>query len=270
MVRTFLRDRLAGSPRADALFRRHVWSRIHFPEAELRAIDKLPAGAIDCAIDVGAALGGYAWVLGRKARRVLCYEPGQVHGDYLESAVGHGPITLVRAAVGSEPGELDMYTPGGDTDARHMATLSRDNPVIATPGTSVRRVPVVTLDDDVPARIGRDRRVDLMKVDVEGFENAVFAGAAKLIAQHLPLVIAEIESRHNPAWRAAFDQLSAIGYSAHFWRGGAYHLFDGGDIAALQTAEDLAGRLRPGHNPAANRYINNFVFQHPDTRIRFA
>ena len=270
MLRTFLRDQLAASPRIDALFRRHIWSRIHFPEAELRMIDALPAGAIDCAIDVGAALGGYAWVLGRKARKVICYEPGQVHGDYLESAIGRGNIMLVRAAAGSEPGELDMYTPGGDTDARHMATLSRDNPVIATPGTSVRRVPVVTLDADVPARIGRDARIDLLKVDVEGFENAVLAGAAGLIAGHLPLVIAEIESRHNPAWRAAFDQLAAIGYRAHFWRDGAYCTFDGGDIARLQLAEDLAERLGPGHDLATNRYINNFVFQHPDTRIKFA
>jgi FkbM family methyltransferase len=270
MIRTRARALLERNPALDALFRRHVWSRIHCPEAELKAIDALPSGAIDCAIDVGAALGGYAWVLGRKARQVICYEPGQVHGDYLERAVGRGPITLVRAAVGSEPGDLDMYTPGADTDARHMATLSRDNPVIATPGTSVRRVPVVTLDADVPARIGKDARVDLLKVDVEGFENAVFAGGAALIARHLPLVIAEIESRHNPAWCAAFDQLGALGYRAHFWRDGAYHQFDGGDIAGLQLAKDLAERLRPGHDPAANRYINNFVFQHPDTRIRFA
>ncbi len=270
MLRTYLRDQLAANPRADAMFRRHIWSRIHFPEHELKALDDLPAGAIDCAIDVGAALGGYAWVLGRKARRVLCYEPGQVHGDYLESAIGQGNITLVRAAVGAEPGELDMFTPGADTDARHMATLSRDNPVVDTPGTSVRRVPVVTLDSDVPARIGADARVDVLKVDVEGFENAVFEGARHLLGRHRPLVIAEIEARHNPRHGEAFALLEGMGYLVHFWREGRYHRLSGHDISALQTAEDLAERLRPGHDPAQNRYINNFVFQHPETRIKLA
>lgn len=269
-MRTLVRDALAAVPALDSRFRRHVWSRIHFPEAELKALDSLPAGAIDCAIDVGAALGGYAWVLGRKARRVLCYEPGQVHGDYLQSAIGAGHITLVRAAVGAEPGELDMFTPGADTDARHMATLSRDNPVIGTPGTSVRRVPVVTLDADVPARLGAGGRVDVLKVDVEGFENAVFEGARQLVAQHRPLVIAEIEARHNPRHAAVFSGLEAMGYEVHFWRDGRYHRLADHDIAALQTAEDLAERLRPGHDPALNRYINNFVFQHPETRIKLA
>jgi FkbM family methyltransferase len=270
MIRTFVRDALAAVPAIDSRFRRHVWSRIHFPEAELKALDDLPAGAIDCAIDVGAALGGYAWVLGRKAQRVLCYEPGQVHGDYLQSAIGSGHITLVRAAVGAQPGELDMFTPGADTDARHMATLSRDNPVIDTPGTSVRRVPVVTLDADVPARIGANARVDVLKVDVEGFENAVFEGARTIIALHHPLVIAEIESRHNPRHGDVFALLEGMGYQVHYWLNGRYHRMVGHDIAALQTAEDLAERLRPGHDPAQNRYINNFVFQHPETRIKLA
>jgi FkbM family methyltransferase len=270
MLRTVVRDLLAGSPRADALFRRHVWSRIHFPEAELKALDEFPSGLIDCAIDVGAALGGYAWVLGRKARRVICYEPGQVHGDYLESAIKGGVISLVRAAVGSEPGELDMFTPGSDTDACHMATLSPDNPVIDTPGTSVRRVPVVTLDCDLPARIGTNARVDVLKVDVEGFENAVFEGARETLRRHRPLVIVEIEARHNPRHGEVFGLLEGLGYRTHFWRDGRYHQLTDQDITALQTAEDLAERLRPGHDPARNRYINNFVFQHSETRIKMA
>ncbi len=270
MIRVMVRELLGRNPALDAMFRRHVWSRIHFPEAELKALDALPAGAIDCAIDVGAALGGYAWVLGRKARQVLCYEPGQVHGDYLESAIKGGAISLVRAAVGSQPGELDMFTPGSDTDARHMATLSPDNPVIATPGTSVTRVPVVTLDADVPARIGTDARVDVLKVDVEGFENAVFEGARETLGRHRPLVIAEIEARHNPRHGEVFGLLEGLGYRTHFWRDGRYHQLTDHDIAALQTAEDLAERLRPGHDPARNRYINNFVFQHSETRIKLA
>jgi FkbM family methyltransferase len=268
MMRLFFRDLLAANPRLDSGFRRHIWSRMHFPEAELKALDALPAGAIEGAVDVGAALGGYAWVMGRKARRILCYEPGEVHGDYLAIATRGTNATLVRAAVGDEAGELEMFTPGDDTDARHQATLSRANPVVAAAGTTVRRVPVVTLDEDVPARLG-DLRVDVLKIDVEGFENAVLAGARQLIATHHPLIIAEIEARHNPDHGLAFAQLRAAGYEVFFWREGRYQALVGADIAALQTAEDLAERLRPGHDPAANRYINNFIFQHPASRIKF-
>lgn len=269
-MRTQVRDWLQTQPLLDAGFRRHVWSRIHFPEAELRALNRLRAGSIDCAVDVGAALGGYAWVLSRKARRVLCYEPGQLHGDYLAGAVAHTNIDLVRAAVGREAGELEMFTPGDDTNARHMATLSRDNPVAQTAGTTVRRVPVVALDEDLPARLSGKRRIDVLKVDVEGFENAVFEGATATLARHRPLVIAEIESRHNPRFHEVFQLLEGLGYHSHFWRDGGYLPLQGHDIAPLQRPEDLEARLQPGHSPNHNRYINNFIFQHPDTRIKLA
>ena len=270
MIRARIRDWLQTRPLLDASFRRHIWSRIHFPEAELRALHKLRAGSIDCAVDVGAALGGYAWILSRKARQVLCYEPGQVHGDYLRATIAGSNIELVQAAVGREAGELDLFTPGSDTDARHMATLSRDNPAAHAAGTIVRRVPVVSLDEDLPARLPVGGRVDVLKVDVEGYENAVFEGATDTLARHRPLVIAEIETRHNPRYAEVFLLLERLGYQACFWRDGGYQPLQGHDIAPLQRPEDLQVRLQPGQSALENRYINNFIFQHPDTRTRLA
>ncbi len=265
MIRAAIRDALSRRPALDGRFRRHLWSRIHFPEAELRALDALPAGSIDGAIDVGAALGSYAWVLARKARRVVSYEPGEVHGRYMTAATAGTNVTLVRAAVGDEPGEVDMFTPGDDNDARHQATLSAVNPVVRTAGTTVHRVEVVTLDDDAVARLGPQTRIDVIKIDVEGFENAVLRGAAGIIARHHPLIIAEIEARHNPDYRAAFAQLRAAGYAVHFWRDGAYRPLVGDDIAAMQLPADLERRLAGGDH---EKYINNFVFQHAAGRIK--
>lgn len=266
MIRTALRDALGANPRLDGLFRRHLWSRIHFPEAELRLLDALPAGSVDTAIDVGAALGSYAWVLGRKAARVISYEPGETHGHYMTVAAAGSNVAVVRAAVGAEPGELDMFTESDDVDGRHTATLSTGNPVARAAGVRVRKVPVVTLDGDVPARLSPGARVDILKIDVEGFENAVLAGAVALIAQHRPVIIAEIEARHNADYGAAFAQLRSAGYGVRFWRDGAYHSLDDDRIEPLQRLEDLAVRLEGRHG----NYINNFVFQHPDSRIKLA
>ena len=266
MIRAAVRGALGANPRLDGLFRRHLWSRIHFPEAELRLLDALPGGSIDTAIDVGAALGSYAWVLGRKARRVISYEPGETHGHYMTVAAAGSNVTVVRAAVGAEPGELDMFTESEDVDGRHTATLSTGNPVARAPGVSIRKVPVVTLDHDVPAHLAPGARVDILKIDVEGFENAVLAGAARLIAEHSPVIIAEIEARHNADYGVAFAQLRAAGYGVRFWREGAYHSLDDYRIESLQRFEDLALRLEVRHG----NYINNFVFQHPDSRIKLA
>jgi FkbM family methyltransferase len=266
MIRTMVRDTLGKNPRLDGLFRRHIWSRIHFPEAELKLLDALPAGAIDTAIDVGAALGSYAWVLGRKARSVISYEPGEVHGHYMAIATTATNVTLVRAAVGEREGELDMFTQSDDVEGHHTATLSADNPVARAAGVRIRKVPVVALDHDIPPRLAAGAHVDVLKIDVEGFENAVLAGATALIARYHPIVIAEIEARHNPDYAAAFAQLRAAGYTVRFWRDGRYHVLADDHIEPLQRLEDLTLRLEGQHG----NYINNFVFQHPASRIKLA
>jgi FkbM family methyltransferase len=266
MIRSMIRDTLGQNPRLDGLFRRHIWSRIHFPEAELRLLDALPAGTIDTAIDVGAALGSYAWVLGRKARSVISYEPGEVHGRYMAIATAGTNVTLVQAAVGEHEGELDMFTQSDDVEGHHTATLSADNPVAQAPGVLIRKVPVVTLDQDIPPRLAAGAHVDILKIDVEGFENAVLAGASALINRHHPIIIAEIEARHNPDYAAAFAQLRAAGYDVRYWHDGRYHMLDEAHIEPLQRLEDLAVRLEGRHGG----YINNFVFQHPASRIKLA
>lgn len=266
MIRAIIRDAVGRNPYLDGLFRRHVWSRVHFPEAELKLLNALPTGCIDVAIDVGAALGSYAWVLGRKARSVISYEPGEVHGNCTAIATRGTNIALVRAAVGKRRGELDMFTQSDDVEGYHTATLSADNPVAQAPGVRVRKVPVVALDEDIPPRIAVGAHVDVIKIDVEGFENEVIAGAAVLIDRYHPIVIAEIEARHNPDYAVAFSQLRAAGYHAHYWQDGRFHMLYNNDIEPLQQVEDLAVRLEGRHGC----YINNFVFQHPDSRIKLA
>lgn len=265
-LRTFTRDLLRRAPLADAVFRRCVWSRVNFFEAEQRFLQSLRPGAIDVAIDVGAAQGQYAWILNRRARIVYCFEPGPAHGRYLARAAFASHVVVVNAAVGSADGHAVLYTPGADTHALHCATLSRENPVVDAAGTWSTQVPVVALDSYFCERAA-GRSVDLLKVDVEGAEYDVFAGAPALLARHHPLVFCEIEQRHNANYHRVFDLLRAAGYRSYVYRSGAYQRFDGHDVSALQTDAALSGRGRDDYDLEANEYVNNFVFQHPRSRL---
>lgn len=263
------RRSLERVPRIDAWFRRLVWSRVHFPEYELRFIAGLRGRPIDVAIDVGGALGSYAWTLGRKARRVIVFEPGAFHNRFLNYATPLSPITVELAAVGDVSGELALYTPGDDVNARHSATLSTDNPTIDTATARASTVPVVTIDDYTTQHLGEARRVDLLKVDVEGFELAVFKGAVQRIERDHPLIICEIEARHNRRYREVFELLAGLGYTAYFARGGTLVAMDTFDLEPLQSGSDLAYRISEDYKPGFSAYINNFVFEHPSTRIKF-
>ncbi len=248
----------------DGLFRRIVWSRVHYPERELRLLEAMPGRQLDVAVDVGAALGSYAWVLNRKARTVFAFEPGAKHFAHLEAAARWSHVEIVRAALGAETGTARLHTPGDSNEARHMATLSEDNPVIRTAGTVSEVVPVYALDVFLQDRLGPGRRLDLLKIDVEGFENSVLEGAEAVVSRDFPIIIAEIERRHNPAYRDFFDVLCGLGYRCKAFADGAYRPAGPERVAEQPEAE----RFARGESLRGAGYVNNFVFQHQQSAVK--
>jgi FkbM family methyltransferase len=253
---------------ADGLFRRFVWSRLHFPEIEMRFLNSLAACSVDIAIDVGAALGSYTWILNRKSAQVFAFEPGAQHARCLARSIFGSRVTLVQAAVGRSCDTVSMYTPGSDTNALHSATLSPNNPVIENRATEVRQVEQVSLDWFFLDKIDVGRTIDVLKVDVEGYELEVFAGAQALIKRHHPLIICEIEKRHNADYSKIFGTLRTAGYRTYIFREKCFVPFDSDVLDSLQSAETLKIRLSGNYVPGESPYINNFIFQHAQSRIK--
>ena len=267
-IRVSVRELLARMPIVDAAFRRFIWSRLYFPENEMRFIHDLPRGALDVAVDVGAAQGSYAWILNRKAREVHAFEPGEKHGRYLRNASVFSRVKTHACAVGAAPGIVEMFTPGDDSNALHSATLSATNPVVHGVAVEVRNVEQVTLDEFFGRGQFTGRTIDILKVDVEGYELEVFKGANRVLAKHRPIVICEIEIRHNADYRDVFSLLRRAGYRSLAYINGAFRPVDVEQVALLQTEQALQVRIGRAYNPVENKYINNFVFEHEQSRIK--
>lgn len=162
---------------------------------------------VDLFVDVGANMGSYT-VLARAAcgASTVSYEPvpetfARLRDNLELNASSDGRSRLVNAAVGAAPGFLRMSV-GQDT-MNH----------VAHPGEPTGpEIPVVTLDRDLAAA------PLLLKVDVEGFESEVFAGARRWLA--------------DPGLRALIVELNGLGQRY------------GHDDAALH-AEFLAAGFRP-------------------------
>ena len=234
----------------------------------MRFLHSLPKNAIDVAVDVGAATGSYAWILNRVSRQVYAFEPGLVHSSYLNRVNFMSRIEVIEAAVGNCSKTVKFYTPGTNVNALHSATVSADNPVTHVAGTMVREVEQIDLNGFFEQRLQAGRSIDLLKVDVEGYENAVFEGADKLLETHHPLIICEIEARHNPRYAEVFDDLRQLGYACYFFRDGRFETLTGSDLSAIQLKSDLKIRLGADYDSRQNRYINNFVFQHAHSSIK--
>lgn len=207
------------------------------------------------AIDVGASVGNYALAMSRavgRHGRVLALEANPAVFAELVSSTWASRVTPLNLAASSSSGWADMLVPQ-DGRERHepLATLE------PRPGTAGTTVPVrcIRLDDLADAA----RRVSLVKIDVEGHEADVLAGAEEIIARDAPTFVIEIERRHLVG-RDVADVVTFLldrGYTCAAIQGSRLIPWEEFDVDRLQTAA-----LESGADAAQQAdYVNNFLFR---------
>jgi FkbM family methyltransferase len=178
-------------------------------EPELLGLDQLlQPGAVCC--DVGAAFGLYTLAFADRVGetgRVHSFEPLPGPNAVLRRVVrlaGASNVRVPRCALGVTPREATMSLPkrhGLPVHGRAFVADRADGLGSNSEfdGETRLRVPITTLDRvvdtlDLP-------RLDLIKVDVEGAEPSVLAGAERTLRRFRPHVMLEIESRHLERFR---------------------------------------------------------------------
>ncbi len=204
----------------------------------------------DLALDIGANLGGYTYEMARLCGRVIAFEPNPALFDTLKGLHFKG-ADIRGCAIGDKTGEAILHLPDGQ---RHvLASLCPD--VVADYPTKPVKVAVFRLDDiALPP-------VSFIKIDVEGFEEAVLQGGQETIRRDLPTILVEIEERHNAGGLARIEaSLAELGYSGHFLLNEEWQPLS--DFhPGLQNVEILSAT----HTTRRGlRYINNFLFVHGD------
>jgi FkbM family methyltransferase len=140
--------------------------------------------------DVGANLGlmSVPVLKGCRSCRVVSFEPSPSSLPFLERTHASSPYrdrwTVVKAGVADRAGELD-FAVGSPNDALYEGFRSGDR----IPGARVIKVPVTTLDDEWHKLDDPD--VSVIKIDVEGAEAGVFAGAQRLLERCHPAILVE-------------------------------------------------------------------------------
>jgi len=126
----------------------------------------------DIIADVGASVGLYTIVMGQRvgpSGRVYAFEPDdrtlRLLRRHIELNGLTGRTKILPYAVGDQNGMIAFI---GDKSVESHVSLSGGNST-----TSVRSV---TLDSMFPSK-----RIDVMKIDVEGFEMNVLAGGRELL-----------------------------------------------------------------------------------------
>ena len=212
----------------------------HLNESDL--LDAVTANIPDGAkiVDVGANFGLYAlhsaWAAG-PASRVVAFEPLSSAGGLLLQNVDanalSGQITFVASAVGARRGKANFYiAEDGAFSGLHDTKRSRLAETIEVPVVSLDASPEVT-------KLGA---IDFLKVDVEGHEGSVLAGARKLMERSEQL-LAVLEFSHKNLTETGRTQIiSALqGFSEAGFQIWLHD--DKGVRAAGSIADELGGEL---------------------------
>lgn len=181
------------------------WARRHLPRDGI---------VVDSGANIGQMLLYLAqWV---PQGRVFAFEPGEAAAAWLRECLDANPqlpVELIRCALGSEECEMALEPIG----AAHVhGACNQVRPAGEGPAIRVRRLADVLREHAVA-------RVDLWKLDVEGYEVEAIEGARELIAARgIRAIYAELAFGRGEEIRSSLERL---GYCCHlFDRSGGLHV----------------------------------------------
>lgn len=177
-----------------------------------RALSLLPADARFGVIDVGAHIGTWSWVLAQRGfRRIWAIEPVPLHFACLlrnltPKALQGCFVEFREVAVGDQEDVVSWSTTQTNTGETWLTRPRRADQTVRC--TTVDRL---VYDDSTSLT-----RVDLVKIDCEGYEERVVRGAEATLRRWRPAVVVEQDprypSRHGLQPGGALAVLQGWGY----------------------------------------------------------
>jgi FkbM family methyltransferase len=229
-------------------------------------LDLLPYAvrAGETALDLGANYGLYSYHLSHVIGegRVYAFEPVPFTFRTLSLVarlLRFHNVELVRKGCSDRGGEITFTVPvqaSGAVAAGQAYIGGRDDEregregQVRWAGTRDVTAEVVALDEFLP----RVERLSLVKCDIEGAELLAFRGAARLLGEHLPTVICEINPWFLEGFGIRLEELLG------FFEERGYRLYH-------YRKEEGRGRLR--EVAPAEVVEDNYVFIHPSRLERF-
>lgn len=143
-------------------------------------------------IDIGAHIGHWTTYIGREFAKVLAIEPSPENFPRLVEKCEQfaNKCILVNKAVYNRPCKLRMkkhHSLSKDPYYQGMRCYLNDKGEYLVIADTL---------ENIVLEIGlSNEKIDLIKMDIEGFEPVAFEGMFRLVKKHKPLMVFEIENR---------------------------------------------------------------------------
>ena len=217
-------------------------------------------------IDVGANVGAYLYTLENhlKPENIYAFEPNQQLFKRLKRLFPK--VNLFSLALSDVSTIAEFKIPVINGEKVHTrGTLQTSIKEKNEEKTILQKVEVKPLDDlvfdDVYIEKGRNaqpnkfnlKKLDFIKIDVEGNEMQTLRGAKKTIEKFKPILMVEMEQRHHKEnlW-TLISEIADWGYSVNF--------LDRKTLQPKLLTEEFLNQQNPDNVKNYKDYINNIIF----------
>ncbi|MBF2005174.1 MAG: FkbM family methyltransferase [Chlorogloeopsis fritschii C42_A2020_084] len=227
-------------------------------EQEIFYLKKL-GGTRKRAIDIGANIGIYSYVLSQLYEVVEVFEPQSWCTEYIAdySQVYASNLNIHNVGLADFNGSLNLYVPVSQGD---YSKFVRGLGSLTTGLGSFREIAGEKVSVSVPVRKLDDynfQDVSLIKIDVEGYETKVIEGGRQTILREKPIIFIEVEQRHldGKSIEEVFEKIAGFGYEGNFL-----------DNDSLIPISHYSQHIKDNQNKFLSeqfpeKYINNFIFK---------
>ena len=206
-------------------------------------------------LDIGANVGEYIYIFEKtKAKKIFAFEPIPKLFDKLKSMFKSAEI--FDYAVSDRNGKAILKIPEiNDNTFLSRATLKTDYLEPGENGCSKLNVNTISLDNFFNKYNYNLKKLDFIKIDVEGNENKVIDGAYNTIEKFKPMLMVEIEQRHHKNdIKRIFQTLLKKDYEYFFYSLDKKQFIHGSVFSV--------SKHQKYRNIKTSKYINNFWFVH--------
>ena len=165
-------------------------------------------------VDVGANVGLFTLSLADKVDRAILFEPNVIAAQRAKSNIirNHLDFEVHAVALSDEVGELFFEDRGGVDSTNRTLT---DPQMTSFPTRIVRRT---TLDSFLKERLISIKNIALVKIDVEGHENAVLRGMQRTLTTLRPQILM-FEYLQRTNFSETHELLNTAGYTIYSLNG---------------------------------------------------
>lgn len=200
-------------------------------------------------IDIGGNRGIYTYKFNLLDLKIETFEPNPDCFTILKSwAHRKKQVTIHSTALSNASGLANLYIPIDNLGIEHDASAT-----IESDGFENARNQEVHLEK---LDFFKFTGIDFIKIDVEGHESSLIEGAQETLNINKPVLLIEIEQRHNKEnITKIFERLFNLGYKGFFLKDAQVHDLKIFNINQFQPLDKIGNY---------GNYINNFFFLHSE------